>query len=88
MNWGHDYEVKPQNCRGRRRGHVAGLFKVDRSALYGKRRSPKEYFTISSTVGGEFAAEACSNPDSTAASKIFASQKIPARDGYTVVSLK
>jgi branched-chain amino acid transport system substrate-binding protein len=57
---------------------------VDKS----KRRSPKEYFTISSTVGGEFAAEACSNPDSVAASKIFASQKIVARDGYTVVSLK
>jgi branched-chain amino acid transport system substrate-binding protein len=57
---------------------------VDKS----KRRSPNEYFTISSTVGGEFAAEACSNPDSTAASKIFASQKIGPRDGYTVVSLK
>lgn len=57
---------------------------VDKS----KRRTPKEYFTIGATVGGEYAAEACSNPDSTAASKIFASQKIPARDGYSVVSLK
>jgi branched-chain amino acid transport system substrate-binding protein len=57
---------------------------VDKS----KRRTPNEYFTIGATVGGEFAAEACSNPDSTAASKIFASQKISARDGYTVVSLK
>ena len=57
---------------------------VDKS----KRRTPNEYFTIGATVGGEYAAEACSNPDSTAASKIFASQKIPARDGYTVVSLK
>ncbi len=57
---------------------------VDKS----KRRSAKEYFTIGATVGGEYAAEACSNPDSTAASKIFASEKIPARDGYTTVSLK
>ena len=57
---------------------------VDKS----KRRSPKEYFTISSTVGGEFAAESCSNPDSAAATKIFASQTIPARDGYTAMSLK
>jgi hypothetical protein len=57
---------------------------VDKS----KRRTPKEYFTIGSTVGGEYAAESCSNPDSAAASKIFASEKIPARDGYTVVSLK
>jgi len=57
---------------------------VDKS----KRRTPTEYFTIGATVGGEYAAEACSNPDSTAASKIFASEKIPARDGYTVVSLK
>ncbi|HEX3468537.1 MAG TPA: ABC transporter substrate-binding protein [Candidatus Elarobacter sp.] len=57
---------------------------VDKS----KRRSAKEYFTISSTVGGEFAAGPCSNPDSAAATKIFASQTIPAREGYTVTSLK
>jgi len=57
---------------------------VDKS----KRRTPKEYFTIGATVGGEYAAESCSNPDSTAASKIFASEKISARDGYTVISLK
>ena len=37
---------------------------VDKS----KRRTPKEYFTIGATVGGEYAAESCSNPDSTAAS--------------------
>jgi branched-chain amino acid transport system substrate-binding protein len=57
---------------------------VDKS----KRRTPKEYFTIGATVGGDYAAETCANPDSTAASKIFASEKIPARDGYTVISLK
>jgi branched-chain amino acid transport system substrate-binding protein len=53
-----------------------------------KRRSPNEFFTIGSTVGGEFAAEACSNPDSTAATKIITSQKIGPREGYTAVSLK
>lgn len=53
-----------------------------------KRRSPNEFFTIASTVGGEYAAEACSNPDSEAATKIFASEKIGPRDGYTAVSLK
>jgi len=53
-----------------------------------KRRSPNEFFTIGSTVGGEFAAEACSNPDSTAATKIITSQKIGPREGYTTVSLK
>ena len=57
---------------------------VDKS----KRRSANEFFTISSTVGGEFAAEPCSNPDSEAATKIFASQTIPAREGYTPTSLK
>ncbi len=53
-----------------------------------KRRSPNEYFTIASTVGGEFAAEPCSNPDSTAAEKVITSEKISPREGYTVVSLK
>ncbi|HYZ14988.1 MAG TPA: ABC transporter substrate-binding protein, partial [Candidatus Acidoferrum sp.] len=50
-----------------------------------KRRAPDEYFTIASSVGGEFAAESCANPDSAEASKIFSSQKIGARDGYTPV---
>jgi branched-chain amino acid transport system substrate-binding protein len=53
-----------------------------------KRRSETEYFEISSAVGGDFAAESCSNPDSTKASAIFASQTIPARSGYTPVTIK
>lgn len=53
-----------------------------------KRRNAGEYFAIASRVGGDFAAEPCSNPDSAAATKIFASQKIPAREGYSIVSLK
>jgi branched-chain amino acid transport system substrate-binding protein len=58
---------------------------VDKS----KRRSPGEHFLISSTVGGEFAAGPCSNPDSAAATKIFDGQKISARgDGYVVQNLK
>ncbi len=40
-----------------------------------KRRAPNEFFTIASTVGGEFAAEPCSNPDSTAADKIITAEK-------------
>ena len=53
-----------------------------------KRRSPEEYFTIGSTVGGDYAAESCSNPDSAAATKIFGEEKILNREGYTAVSLK
>ena len=53
-----------------------------------KRRSENEYFTIASRVGGDFAAETCANPDSEAAAKIIGSEKIGAREGYTVVSLK
>jgi type IV secretory pathway component VirB8 len=52
-----------------------------------KRSSPNEYFTIASSVGGDFAAEACSNPDSAAATKIFAEQKIVAREGYSAQTL-
>jgi branched-chain amino acid transport system substrate-binding protein len=52
-----------------------------------KRRSPDEYFAIASSVGGEFAAESCSNPDSTAATKIFDSQKIAPRADYTPVKV-
>ena len=48
-----------------------------------KRPSENEYFTIASRVGGEFAAGPCSDPDNAAATKIFAEQKIPAREGYT-----
>ncbi|HEY0614978.1 MAG TPA: ABC transporter substrate-binding protein [Candidatus Elarobacter sp.] len=53
-----------------------------------KRKVEGEYFAIASTVGGEYAAEACSNPDSTAAEKIITSEKIGPREGYNVVSLK
>ncbi|MBV8299946.1 MAG: ABC transporter substrate-binding protein [Candidatus Eremiobacteraeota bacterium] len=53
-----------------------------------KRRSPNEFFTIASTVGGDYAAEQCSNPDSTAAEKIITSEKVGPREGYTVVSLR
>jgi branched-chain amino acid transport system substrate-binding protein len=53
-----------------------------------KRRTAGEYFTIASTVGGEYAAESCSNADSAAAAKVIASEKIGPREGYTVVSLK
>jgi ABC-type branched-subunit amino acid transport system substrate-binding protein len=48
-----------------------------------KRRSENEYFTIASAVGGDFAAEACSNPDSVAATKIITSEKIGPREAYT-----
>jgi branched-chain amino acid transport system substrate-binding protein len=53
-----------------------------------KRKVEGEYFTIGATVGGEYAAEACSNPDSTAAEKIITSEKVGPREGYTVVSTK
>ena len=53
-----------------------------------KRRSPNEFFTIASRVGGDFAATPCSNPDSSAAEKVFASEKIAPREGYTAVSLR
>jgi branched-chain amino acid transport system substrate-binding protein len=53
-----------------------------------KRRSETEFFTIASTVGGDYAAESCANPDSTKASAIFASEKIPDRSDYTAVSLR
>jgi branched-chain amino acid transport system substrate-binding protein len=52
-----------------------------------KRRSADEYFIINSAVGGDFAAESCSNPDSMKATAIFTSEKIPARDGYTVLKV-
>ncbi len=53
-----------------------------------KRKSEGEYFAIHDTVGGEFAAGPCSTPDSEAAHKIISSQKVPAREGYTPVTLK
>jgi branched-chain amino acid transport system substrate-binding protein len=53
-----------------------------------KRRTEGEHFAISVTVGGEYAAEPCSNPDSAAAEKIITSEKIGPRENYTVVSTK
>jgi branched-chain amino acid transport system substrate-binding protein len=54
-----------------------------------KRKSEGEYFVITSTVGGEYAAESCSEPDSAAATAVFTKETpIPAREGYTPVSLK
>ncbi len=53
-----------------------------------KRASAEEYFMIGNSVGGDFAAGPCSDPDNAAAEKIISSQKIPAREGYSVQSLK
>ena len=53
-----------------------------------KRRSETEYFRIASTVGGEFAAGPCSNPDSQKASAIFASEQIVSRADYTPVKTR
>ncbi len=57
---------------------------VDKS----KRKSEGEYFVISSTVGGDYAAESCDAVDAVAATKIFGSETIVARDSYTAISLK
>jgi branched-chain amino acid transport system substrate-binding protein len=54
-----------------------------------KRKSDGEYFVITNRVGGDYAAESCSEPDSAAATKIFAAETpIPARQGYTPLNLK
>jgi branched-chain amino acid transport system substrate-binding protein len=53
-----------------------------------KRRSPDEYFIIASSVGGEFAAESCANPDSAKAQAIIEGEKIGARADYTPLNLK
>jgi len=53
-----------------------------------KRRSETEFFNIASTVGGEFAAETCANPDSVKAAAIFASQTIVPRADYTPVTAR
>ncbi len=58
---------------------------VDKS----KRKSAGEYFVISSTVGGEYAAESCAAPDAVKANGIFKSETpIPNRAGYTPLNLK
>jgi branched-chain amino acid transport system substrate-binding protein len=54
-----------------------------------KRKSEGEYFVITNAVGGDYAAESCSQPDSAAATKIFSTETpIPARQGYTPLNLK
>jgi hypothetical protein len=50
-----------------------------------KRRSEQEFFRIASSVGGDFAAETCANPDSVKAASIFSSETIAARADYTAV---
>jgi branched-chain amino acid transport system substrate-binding protein len=53
-----------------------------------KRRSEQEFFTIAYSVGGDFAAETCANPDSTKAEQIISSQKVPARADYSPVKVR
>lgn len=53
-----------------------------------KRRDPNEYFRIVSAAGGEFAAGPCSDADSSKAAAIIASEKVPAREGYTPVRVR
>jgi branched-chain amino acid transport system substrate-binding protein len=54
-----------------------------------KRKSDGEYFVISSTVGGDYAAESCDAVDALAAAKVFTSETpIPVRDAYTPQSLR
>ncbi len=64
-------------------GAYAGII-VEKS----KRASADDYFKIGNKVGGDFAAGPCSDPDNAAAEKAISSEKIGAREGYTVVSLK
>lgn len=53
-----------------------------------KRKGDQEFFTIANTVGGDFAAGACDDADSSKATSIFNSEKIGPRNDYTVLSLK
>jgi ABC-type branched-subunit amino acid transport system substrate-binding protein len=53
-----------------------------------KRKSDGEYFAITSTVGGDYAAESCDAVDAAKATAVFAAETIGARDGYTPTSLK
>ena len=52
-----------------------------------KRHAEGEYFVIGNSVGGDFAAESCANPDSTAAAAIITSDKIGPRADYTVLKV-
>ena len=54
-----------------------------------KRKSEAEYFVITATVGGDFAAESCDAVDAQAATAVFTAETpIPPRQGYTSLSLK
>jgi branched-chain amino acid transport system substrate-binding protein len=53
-----------------------------------KRKSDGEYFAITSTVGGDYAAESCDAVDAAKATAVFAAETISARDGYTPTSLR
>jgi len=54
-----------------------------------KRKSEGEHFVITARVGGEYAAESCTEPDSAAATKTFlAETPIPTRADYTPLNLK
>ena len=57
---------------------------VDKS----KRRSATEFFKISNTVGGPFAAGPCSDPDNAKAEAAISGAKVPTRSDYTVVTLR
>jgi hypothetical protein len=76
-------------AKGRRRGSARPAREAYCAEMLprAKRRDPNEYFRIVSAVGGEFAAGACSNPDSAKAAAIIGGEKVPAREGYTPVRL-
>ena len=52
-----------------------------------RRRSPDEFFEISSTIDGDTAAGNCENPDSKAAEAIIAAEPVPPRTDYTPISV-
>jgi hypothetical protein len=52
-----------------------------------RRRSPDEFFEISSTIDGDTAAGNCENPDSKAAEAIIAAEQVPPRSDYTPISV-
>ena len=53
-----------------------------------KRRDPNEYFRIVSAVGGDFAAGACSDAESSKAAALIGAQRVPAREGYAPVVVR
>jgi branched-chain amino acid transport system substrate-binding protein len=87
---GHEFDCgKKQPAYWRRCDHQA-IQETYAGILLPKnsRKTATEFFAIHDRVGGDFAAGPCSNADSTAAHEIIASQKIPAREGYTPVHLR